>query len=203
MVQECENPAVSSKEYRDWAGHHIWHGHDKNKGIGVFSRSGSSLAKLNWLDLGFQLFAPSVVDDKFNLLAVWTKNDDKFQYIGQLWNYLELHKDKLTQNPFVICGDFNSNKCWDKPSRNWNHSDLVAELTRLGATSVYHEHFRESHGEESHPTLFMQRNVKKPYHVDYAFVDRSLLHSGDVDVGCADEWLEYSDHMPLSFTIAQ
>ena len=36
VVLECEDPAQSTKAYREWAGDYIWYGKNKNKGIGVF-----------------------------------------------------------------------------------------------------------------------------------------------------------------------
>lgn len=36
VVQECEDPARSTKSFKDWAGDHLWLGETKNKGIGIF-----------------------------------------------------------------------------------------------------------------------------------------------------------------------
>jgi endonuclease/exonuclease/phosphatase family metal-dependent hydrolase len=101
----------------------------------------------------------------------------------------------------LACGDFNSNVCWDKKSRHWNHSDVVRELEELDVHSMYHEHFGESQGEETKPTLFMQRKLDRPYHIDYAFASKSLMSGGSIEVGHPDQWLEVSDHMPIVFTV--
>jgi exonuclease III len=205
IIQECEDPARSTLAYRGWAGNYLWHGNDKNKGIGVFLRAETTLSRLDWDDNGLQLFLPCRVGNRFVLLAVWTKHAESpnFRYIGQLWKYLQLHRDRLACERFLICGDLNSNKCWDEWDRWWNHSDVVRELDAIGAKSVYHKHFNEQQGNESRPTLYHQRNPSKAYHVDYAFATNALYDGGPIQVGKIEDWLEYSDHMPMTFTIAQ
>lgn len=39
IIQECEDPAQSTKAYHDWTGNYLWKGTNKNKGIGVFPKS--------------------------------------------------------------------------------------------------------------------------------------------------------------------
>ena len=204
VIQECEDPARStSQAYRNWAGYHLWHGSNKDKGIGVFLRTNESLSLLDWDDQGLQSFLPCVVANRFILVAVWTKqaNSPNFRYIGQLWKYLQLHKCNLTDERFIICGDLNSNKRWDEWDRWWNHSDVVRELEEIRCKSIYHSHFMEAQGSESRPTLYHRKNPSKPYHVDYAFASESLL-CDFVDVGNIEDWIAFSDHMPLAFSIA-
>ncbi|MCA9075087.1 MAG: endonuclease/exonuclease/phosphatase family protein [Planctomycetaceae bacterium] len=205
IIQECEDPARSTKQYRDWAGDFLWHGVSKNKGIGVFARSHLTLEPLNWEADGLQSFLPCIVNKSFTLVSVWTKyaNSPNFRYIGQLWKYLQKHKEQLADSSFLLCGDLNSNTCWDEWDRWWNHSDVVRELEELGAFSLYHEFFGEEQGAETRPTLYHQKNLTKPYHVDYAFATQTVwkLGTSPVVLGTHDEWLEFSDHMPLLFTI--
>lgn len=206
IIQECEDPTLSTRAYRDWAGQCLWHGDSKNKGIGVFSSSNASVRALDWEDDGLQSFLPCVVNESFTLIAVWTKyaNSPNFRYIGQLWKYLQKHKARLRDSAFIPCGDLNSNARWDEWDRWWNHSDVVRELEELGAISTYHTFFGEAQGEESRPTLFHQRKPDKPYHVDYAFATPTLWRPGRdvIGVGAPANWLGVSDHMPLEFTVA-
>jgi len=204
VVQECEDPAQSSKAYAKWAGDYLWTGENKNKGIGVFSKRGLTLEILDWPDDSLRQFLPCRVNDSVNLLAVWTMqaNSPTFQYIGQFWKYLQLNRDRLSDPNTVICGDFNSNVCWDKKNRHWNHCDVVRELEELDIHSMYHGLSGEPQGEETKPTLFMQRKLERPYHIDYAFVSKPLMKNGSIEVGHPEQWLEVSDHMPIVFSLS-
>ncbi len=206
VIQECEDPARSTKQYQDWAGDYLWKGENKNKGIGVFSRTGCELNHLGWNDDGLELFLPCRVGNLFNLVAVWTRhaNSPNFRYIGQLWKYIQLHREHLSEDDLVLCGDLNSNKQWDEWDRWWNHSDVVQELQEINIHSLYHKVKNEEQGKERTPTLFMHRKVERPYHIDYAFSSESLFeeNQSSIEVGGPKKWLEFSDHMPVLFTIA-
>lgn len=200
VIQECEDPAVSTPDYQDWAGDHFWAGNIAHKGIGVFVKNGLSLAPLDWPDHGLQQFLPVQIDGRLNLLAVWTKRGQtrNMTYIGQFWQYMQ-HHASLWNDETIICGDFNSNVRWDKRGRQWNHSECVKLLDDLGFRSLYHLETGERQGMETRPTLYLQRNLAKPYHVDYIFA-REGEGAQVVDrlrVGRATDWLPLSDHMPL------
>jgi endonuclease/exonuclease/phosphatase family metal-dependent hydrolase len=99
----------------------------------------------------------------------------------------------------VVAGDFNSNTIWDyKRPAGQNHSGLVRQLASLGLVSAYHHFFREAHGAESQPTLYLQRNPLKPYHIDYCFIPEAWrIHLSRVEIGSGDIWAAQSDHRPL------
>ena len=146
---------------------------------------------------------PFILNDKYQVLGVWTKAEgaDVFSYIGQLWKYLQIHRDQLRNGNTIVLGDFNSNRIWDKPDRWWNHSDVVEELADIGLQSVYHHQKSERQGEETTPTFFLQRNLSKSYHIDYVFVSDDLLQHCKVQIGDSRQWLSVSDHMPMSLDI--
>jgi len=216
VIQECENPAESTKAYRDWAGEYLWVGENKNKGIGVFPKNGNKVSaldwegsfslkglssnseSLNWSSSSLRLFLPFRINENINVLGVWTKGSDSevFGYIGQLWKYIQIHRDKLSSDEQLIIGDLNSNKIWDKADRWWSHSDVVSELEEIGLVSLYHHIFNENQGSESKPTFYLQKNEIKPYHIDYAFVAKKYLN-GSIKVGEKGRWLQFSDHMPI------
>ena len=98
----------------------------------------------------------------------------------------------------LIIGDFNSNKIWDKLDRWWNHTDVVRELEEIEIRSLYHEYFNEEQGEEQCPTFYLQKNILKPYHIDYVFADRKTFDKiKNIEIGQKIEWLQWSDHMPI------
>ncbi|MEZ7497692.1 endonuclease/exonuclease/phosphatase family protein [Flavobacterium sp. Arc3] len=207
IIQECENPTESKHtEYQNWAENHLWIGDTKNKGLGVFAKPEIILEKLDWTNNfknhSVKHFLPCKVNNDFDLLAVWThrNNSPNFGYIGQLWKYLQINKDKL--NGTLIAGDFNSNAIWDEWDRWWNHSDVVSELKEYGIESIYHKFNGEEHGKESIPTLYFRKNIARPYHIDYIFgPEKFTERTKKIEIGQADKWLKLSDHMPIFYEI--
>lgn len=219
VIQECEDPSQSTKAYRSWAGDYLWHGDNKNKGIGIFARNGfrndklhwsgkftltgvqSNSPALNWRSEKVKSFLPCKINDEYTLLGVWTKANDSSSigYMGQFWKYLQIHKADLSGDKTIICGDFNSNAIWDEPGRWWNHTDVVAELEHIGLKSVYHHVKGEMQGRETEKTLFLRKNPSKAYHIDYFFISADLLSNSDIEIGKSEQWLKFSDHAPLVF----
>ncbi len=221
VVQECEDPARSTDTFKDWAGSYLWVGTSKHKGLGVFPKKGNTVQALDWFGAFKQpgvinsnsstswstaelkLFLPFTLNEEFQCLGVWTKAEgaDVFSYIGQLWKYLQIHRDQLRQERTILLGDLNSNSIWDKPDRWWNHSDVVEELSAIGLQSSYHRQTGEAQGQESTPTFFLHRNVEKAYHIDYVFASGDLLDQSNVKIGEQKNWLGVSDHMPVVLEI--
>ncbi|MEE1885310.1 endonuclease/exonuclease/phosphatase family protein [Pedobacter flavus] len=207
IIQECENPTESKHgDYQTWAENYLWTGDTKNKGLGVFAKPEIKLEKLDWTNnfnnYTVKHFLPCKVNNEFDLLAIWThrNNSPNFGYIGQLWKYLQINKDKL--KGALIIGDFNSNAIWDEWDRWWNHSDVVKELKEIGIESIYHKLTGEQHGKESIPTLYFQRKIARPYHIDYIFGPEKLIElTKKFEIGPAEKWLNLSDHMPIFYEI--
>ncbi|MDD2896857.1 MAG: endonuclease/exonuclease/phosphatase family protein [Aliarcobacter sp.] len=207
VIQECENPNESTKEYKNWANdNYLWIGNNKNKGLGIFVKKNHSIELLNWSDINtnyknekLESFLPCKINNSFLLLGVWTKhaNSEVFGYIGQFWKYLQLHKNKISEDNIIIVGDFNSNSIWDKWDRWWNHSDVVKELEEINIKSLYHTLNNEEQGKEIVPTFYLQRNIKKAYHIDYIFTTTDLINNATVKILEKEKWLEISDHIPI------
>lgn len=204
IIQECENPNVSKgkgEEFRSFSENNLWIGKSNHKGLGVFARNSVRLERLNWnhsfRGRELQWFIPFSINNASNVVAVWNHHAaaKAFSYIGQFWLYMQNNKDKFKKS--IICGDFNSNTIWDHWDRWWNHSDVVRELEALEIVSLYHAQTGEEQGKEKQPTFYMHRNSEKPYHIDYAFISRSIMNGSMIKIGSPSEWLELSDHMPL------
>jgi endonuclease/exonuclease/phosphatase family metal-dependent hydrolase len=143
-------------------------------------------------------FLPCLVNNDFQLLAVWTSKNNSlnFGYIGQLWKYLEINKSNFKN--IILAGDFNSNKVWDEWDRWWNHSDVVNDLFKMNILSLYHSYFMEEQGKESRPTFFLHRNRTKPYHIDYIFASKEIEKEMiNFEVSDIEKWINYSDHLPV------
>jgi hypothetical protein len=188
---------------KEWSQHHIWVGENKNKGLGVFFREDLKIKPLEWDSVGLKYFIPFCIGKEIVVIATWCHhaNSPTFGYIGQLWKYLQLHKAKIIKG--IVAGDLNSNAIWDKWDRWWNHSDVVQELSTDGIYSMYHTLTNAEHGKESTPTFFLQKNPQKPYHIDYVFASKILIPEGssNIEIGEREEWIKWSDHMPITATL--
>ena len=200
VVQECEDPARSNNSrYCDWANTHLWVGDNKNRGLGVFAKPNISIEPANLESEHLQTFLSCVVNKAILLVGVWTRRSTSYdyRYIGQLWKFIQLHRASLAQSNTIVIGDLNSNVMWDKRHAVASHSNVVRDLRSLGLESAYHATRNIPQGLESDPTFYLQRNLNKQYHIDYAFLPRHLIGACTVHVGKASDWIGVSDHMPV------
>lgn len=206
IIQECEDPAkTADQDYKDWASNYLWIGDNKNKGIGVFARPQIDLKPLNWSnayeDHTVKYFLPCLVNEKFQLLAVWAHKNDSpnFGYIGQFWKYLKTNINLFDE--ILIAGDLNSNVIWDEWDRWWNHSDVLEILKMKNIESLYHRVFNEDQGKESKMTFFLQRKQEKAYHIDYFLGSNKFKNPRSLTLGNYNDWIGISDHIPLTLEL--
>ncbi len=203
VIQECEDPVrIQDKVFNAWAENYLWTGENKHKGIGIFVNSNLKIELLNWdnqyKDHTVKHFLPCLINGDIQVLGIWThkNNSPNFGYIGQVWKYLQVNKEKFGN--MIIAGDFNSNTIWDEWDRWWNHSDVVKELKEIDIESLYHNYFKEEQGKESQPTFFLHRNQARPYHIDYMFASEIFSSRlSKLEIGKVETWLKISDHLPL------
>jgi exodeoxyribonuclease III len=204
VVQECEHPdklkfTTGTPEPTDM----LWIGDNENKGLGIFSYSNFKFKLHKTHNPALQLIAPIKVSNgetNFMLYAIWAHNpkDKDGQYITQVWKALAHYSKNIKRNKTILIGDFNSNTIWDKPRRAGNHSNVVKHLEAKKIYSVYHSHYTQEQGKESHPTYYLYRHMDKPYHLDYCFASIDMMSRLQmVELGDFDFWKSYSDHVPL------
>lgn len=204
IVQECEcidKLVFSSATQRPI--NFYWHGDNVHKGIGIFSYSDYKFELLELFNPEFRFILPFRVTGHghtFTLFAIWAMNNKEnreARYIGQIWLAINHYSDLLGKSTILI-GDFNSNKIWDYKDRVGNHSSVVSMLANKNIYSVYHKHLNQEQGKEIYPTFFLQRNIKKSYHIDYCFASADIYDKlKKVEIGRYENWVTHSDHSPL------
>lgn len=203
IIPECENEEkLNFGLFAEKPNSIVWYGNNPNKGIGVFSYGDYKVELLNVHNPQFQFVLPLSVTNlnhTWIVFAVWSQKPElNDNYTEQVWNAIQHYNELLKEDNIILAGDFNSNSIWDKKGREANHSNMVDSLEKSGISSVYHQFHGQVQGEEEHPTLFMQRKIERPYHIDYCFASNFLLmRVENIQVGNAEMWLPHSDHMPL------
>jgi exodeoxyribonuclease III len=208
IVPECEHPdklQFSNPKLKPQDS--LWFGNNLNKGLGIFSYNSFRFKLKKNYDPRFQTIIPvSVTGGQFDftLYAIWAWNptDPDGRYVEQIWKALHHYERHLTKQHVILAGDFNSNTIWDKKYRIGNHSHVVKKLEAKKIYSTYHLHYKQEHGNEKHPTLYMYRHKDKPYHIDYCFASGGLAERlQSVRIGKHKFWTRYSDHVPVMVTI--
>lgn len=174
-----------------------WVGSNPNKGLGVIGFTNRSYA-LHEAGRLLPWHIPFTVDG-VNIIALWAHVRDKdLKYVRVTHEIVDRHADFLASAPSLLMGDFNSNSVWDREHPGRNHSMLVDKLHGLGLQSVYHQADRVAHGAETTKTYFHTKKLHFGYHIDYAFLGGA---SASLHIGHHENWLQYSDHMPLILDI--
>ncbi len=203
VIQECEHP-----DRLKWQGaqppptSQIWFGSNANRGVGIFSWTNLEFAPAEDYDPSIQYCVPVRVSggSSFNLLAVWAMQhaDPRLSYIAQVNLAIITYRNFIETGDTVLLGDLNSNQQQGSLGRLGSHDWVVRGLSDLDLVSAYHYFHRQVQGQESQSTFFMNRNLARPFHLDYVFIPRRWLKSLDkVWVGNPQIWLRYSDHCPV------
>lgn len=205
VIQECAEITSDSANKQGMPCANIqWIGHQKKKGLGVFSFGDFRIQKHESFSSNFHLFLPIIVSGpvSLNLMAVWAYNHrvpvSCPNGSGGPFDAFVYYHSFLSARSTVVVGDFNNNFIWDKPGNPYNHSRTVESLSQLGFRSAYHSWYNETFGSELQATFYFYRHPDKPYHIDYAFLSaQQIQHLSFLELGNATEWLEFSDHVPL------
>lgn len=201
IIQECEEPDKLHNMIND--GYNVlWIGDNKSMGLSIISKDYLKIKKLSIDDGKIKYMVLIQVNNTFKIAAFWAMNDNKDfmkRYIGQVWIGLNNYLDQLDKKTMVI-GDFNWNVIWDRSDKPLygNLSDLVELLKEYQIESSYHYLSDKNFGEETNKTFFMHKKADRAYHTDYMFIPTEFLGNiNKFSIGKYEEWIEYSDHMPL------
>lgn len=194
IIQECENPEKYPKEFSQFPTNYVWWGESENKGLCIFAKSDIEMKKNDWPVYCLRHFISVRINNRFDLLGVWASPP----YIEEYYIYQSINIDRYNEDTILI-GDFNSNSIWDKNHRKRNHSAVVKQLETKNIVSAYHYISGEQAGQETKETFYLHKNKNKGYHIDYCFLNPKNLKS--FEIFDSEEWLEYSDHMPIQVII--
>lgn len=198
VVQECEK---LPKNFFPNASY-LWVGQNEKKGLGVLIFGGSGK-----VDRSFRSdlveFIP-VQTDFGSLLGVWAFNNrakkrygDSFD--GSIESAIAHYGDFIRHKSNIgVVGDFNNSTIWDGINSAKPFRKTIERLGELGLTSAYHSSKSEKFGNESAATFFHTKNKEKRYHIDYLF----LRQPGRLTLGAYEDWIEFSDHVPIIVDIS-
>lgn len=210
VIQECTNPLVSNcKDYTDLCGEYYWVkwvGDNKypNYGLGIIAKKKIKMKVWDLDNKGLRYFIPVTVNDKFNLLGVWTNPNIKTNkvpyYPKEITKYYEAHKKSgFFNDNMIICGDFNCDKRVKNNAHKNNIDEMIDKLSEINLIDVYHDLNRELEEGEPVATFYWQYKLEQPYHIDHVFAAQGKVIC--LKIGDAEKWIELSDHMPLIFKI--
>ena len=194
VIQECENPEKYKKIFAGFLSNYVWCGEKDSKGLGIFVQPNVKMQVNNWPLYCLRHFISVKINDSIDLLGVWASPP----YIEEYYIYQSINIDNYGENTLII-GDFNSNVIWDKEHGKRNHSAVVAELKEKNIVSAYHYVTGEEAGQETQSTFYLYKHNDKKYHIDYCFLNP--MHIKDFQILNSNEWLQYSDHMPIQIVI--
>lgn len=205
IIPECAEPDILRAKAPDFAFTDCeWQGELKDKGLGVFAFGQRSLRRHHSWDRKFQFFLPIELRgaDSWNLLAVWAFNHRAPKSVvpnpPTTSHAVEYYAPFLRGGRGIVAGDFNANVIWDKETRYHKFALVDEALARLGLVSAHHAATRDAFGDEGQPTFWLQKKLKKTFHIDYVYVPKAKAGVGlKVSIGAADPWLKFSDHAPM------
>ena len=210
VISEAENPEkyADNREYGEYLNYisdYNWLGDEEDKGILIFSKNNIKVENNFW-NSKHKFFLSVKIKNSLDLVGVWTQNNKtlKSKYVEEAIPYLRIYEDKIKESDKIIfCGDFNSNKIWDKEHKGRCHTDMVKLFEYMNLKSIYHEIHNEEQGKESIPTFFEYLHEDKPYHIDYVFSKPDLVKN--LEIGTYEEFVggedNNSDHVPLIFEV--
>jgi exodeoxyribonuclease III len=203
IIQESFHPNEFNEDIRYEEA--IWIGEEKPKGLGICVLSLSKDYHLTQLvdQVKYDWVVPIKVTGKenFTLIAVWTKRSSGTSYGSILYHALQEYESLIQDGPVVIMGDFNLDKrVASSYSGVGGFKKMMGIFENYGLKSIYHINNTEEFGSESVPTYYHYGKSDRPFHLDYCFVSEGIWQGmSQFEIGTSDEYLPFSDHVPLVF----
>ena len=200
VIQECEQ--LSQDHFEGQTFH--WVGHNTRKGLGIIAHEGAAKRDKSFNSC-LDYFLPLNFDCGLKVLGVWSfthRAKARFGdgHKGHVSDAINHYYDWLCDSDrSIVCGDFNNSVIWDKGDKESNFSNTNERLQKLGFESVFHKLTHQAFGEESIATFYHTKQQQKPYHIDYLFVKggNPISHN----IGAFEDWIRFSDHMPITAEI--
>ena len=198
VISEINEPTKPDEEYKKFINNHYYleFPSEKNvKGLAVIAKEDINLEKINWDYDKSQDFLAVRVEDKLDLIAVWTHHN----YLNHMVDYLTTYKENFENSDnLVMCGDFNIDISLQSQKGKDEFNTL---LNNYGYKSIYHHLTNENLGEESVKTFYRKDGN---LHMDYLYTKPEIVRS--FKIGKKDKYIgpaetDKSDHVPLIFEI--
>ena len=195
IITECENEErLKNVAFNNL----VWKGDNLNKGIGIFSFSKNYHLELHneYIEEIKDVIPVKVTGRKeFTLFGCWAKKE--LNYIFGITDSLEKYM-KTISGEILIAGDLNANQIW-RESKDKGYTKFMTMLTKKEIHSCYHEWTKEEHGKEKMKTHFTRRDSNRGFHIDYCWASKDLLEQmNNVEIPEFEDWIDFSDHVPLN-----
>lgn len=171
-------------------------------GLAVVSLTGLSLTPFETTRLAMPLMGGFAVEGfaQFHLVAIWpVQQKGGASYHDILISALDEFRVPLSTSRSILVGDFNSNTRVSFQKRS--HPKVVKAAEQLGLVSAYHAQTGEVHGAETVATYNHHNNPEFGFHIDYAFISKSLCPNAKIQVLNDPVWSARSDHFPIVLDI--
>lgn len=194
LIQECEKLPLNFFPKYDY----LWIGKNEKKGMAVLISRGCAKIEEEYNE-NFIYFLP-INSDFGNILGVWAYNQrarKKFGsgFYGETAKAIAYYSNFLNQDKtFLLAGDFNNSIIWDKKNSLNAFKKSIEDLVKKGFLSAYHSTNGDEFGEETQKTFFHTKKQKLGYHIDYIFSKKKI---SSFCLGSFEDWIKYSDHVPL------
>ena len=195
IIQECER--LSPNFFPEY--NFFWTGSNDKKGLAVIV-SKSIESKVSHLHNQKLINFLPIETERLNILGVWAYNHRASKFGNDVSGYtsdaLFFYQNWLAESKIsIVGGDFNNSVVWDKGEKKNNFSNIQSSLRNLDFKSIYHHQREEDYGTEKLPTFFHTKNKNKSYHIDFLFLKGLTIKT--FDIGSYEDWIGFSDHMPL------